>query len=320
MHSKCKLWKFFENPIALKSLSAPGSSLITIKDDYEEKLLVDFLSIKFPGTQKIFGPDLTVNLAEQKFLTRDLFESECQVIVFNAHKIPKNTQVFLAENWNNISAQKIFFIFAAEGELLKALKKVDTVNLLQIESPAFFEFDQMLGFLLKKSGYYLAPDVLAYVLELLPSETSHLWAFVELLKTEFPNDLSSLLKIERQQIEPLLTVQKLDQFYFASLLSQKKLYKFYRELSSLELEVDIWRRALPFLSSHLRKLYNPSYTRKKSKLTRYDREILSCSKLWNEKDLMKEMNFLAQLELAAKIKPTKLEGLIRSRYFNEIIL
>jgi hypothetical protein len=308
----------FENPKIPAGILESNYHLFQVHDEYEEKMTLDLLTKHFPFFSRLYGAELNAAHFEEKFLTVDLFQENLFFVVLNAEKIPKGMQQFILDNWSKCSNHKILFIFKQETELLKSFKKLKEFNLFQIEQPAFFEFDRVLSYLLRKAGFHLDEETLTYVLDLIPAEMSKIWSFVQVLKIYFPLE-SGIKRLSKADIDPYISSEKLDQFYYSTLLSQKNLYKFYRELSNQNFEIELWRRTLPFFLSHLRKLLNPSYTKKKNKLSRYDKEIMACTKLWDEKSLFKEMKELSHLELTARIRPTELPLELRRRYLREII-
>ena len=69
------------------------------------------------------------------------------------------------------------------------------------------------------------------------------------------------------------------------------------------------------MQSHLLKMADPSYLSLKSKLTNYDKEIQTTSKLWTVDDLLSEIARFNKLEILSKKKDSNLWHELKVDYF-----
>jgi hypothetical protein len=102
------------------------------------------------------------------------------------------------------------------------------------------------------------------------------------------------------------------------MLSEKKLKNYFRSLIDLSLSFDEYRHIISFSQSHLVKLADPSYIQKKSRPSKYDKEILAYSKNWESSEIAKFIETLMKLETLSKRKDEKLHLDLKSLYLNQL--
>jgi hypothetical protein len=130
------------------------------------------------------------------------------------------------------------------------------------------------------------------------------------LKLNFPDSK----EVSVGDVKGLFTLDKLDQFAMASLFTRKKFVDFYARLVMLEGDFDKMRGLFNFMQSHLVKLADTSYMSQKSRLTQYDKDLQSTSKLWKNDDIMKEIERFNEWEIQSKTKNNLLWSQLRQTY------
>ena len=92
----------------------------------------------------------------------------------------------------------------------------------------------------------------------------------------------------------------------------------YKKLLELEPDFEAMRSLFYFLQTHMAKISDPRFIEKKSKPSKYDKQILSQSKLWKQNELLLVMEFLRSLEHKAKTKNNFIKSDIRSAYYRAL--
>ena len=100
----------------------------------------------------------------------------------------------------------------------------------------------------------------------------------------------------------MISVEKLDQFQLASLFSRKKFSDFFDRLLKVDEDFDRLRSLSLFMQSHLIKMLDTGYLEKKTRLTSYDKEISSASRLWKDHELLREIERFNRWEILSKKK------------------
>jgi hypothetical protein len=109
-------------------------------------------------------------------------------------------------------------------------------------------------------------------------------------------------EISVNEVKSLFTLDKLDQFALASLFTRKKFLDFYDRLVMLEGDFGKMRGFFNFMQGHLTKLADTSYLAQKPRLTQYDKDLQSTSKLWTREEITVEIERFNQWEIQSKSK------------------
>ncbi len=137
-----------------------------------------------------------------------------------------------------------------------------------------------------------------------------------LIKLNYPEAREIGLK----ELKELLTLEKLDQFALASLFARKKFKEFFAKLVQLEGDFDKMRAFFNFLQSHLVKMSDTSYLAKKARLTQYDKDLESTSKLWKGSELLEAIERFNKWEILSKKKDSVLWHELKQSSFHSLYL
>ena len=148
----------------------------------------------------------------------------------------------------------------------------------------------------------LSYDSKGWILESLENNLGSFYDACYLLRINYPE----ASEIKLSQVKELLVLEKLDQFQLASLFSRKKHQDFYHKLIGLEGDFEKMRSFFMFMQSHLIKLIDTSYLTQKTRLTQYDKEVQSTSKLWSTSDLNTYLELFNHWEILSKKKSSLL--------------
>ena len=91
----------------------------------------------------------------------------------------------------------------------------------------------------------------------------------------------------------------------------KNIKIFYRLILERITDFEEQRSLFSFMQTHLLKLADVSYTKKKGRLSKYDREILSHAPLWNKQEIRSQLMRMGELEIYAKQRDLKIYEKIR---------
>ena len=313
MHSKLKLWEFFENSNWNSKLLSPGCKGIMCSDTYGEKLILDSLCESDSEYSKLFSFELKRDILEEKLLSLDLFATSKKYIIFNCEKLDTSSSDFILESLEKLSDVHLILLFKKESTLSRKLKKHQTCEVLSIEAPAFWEFDRLLNFLSKKMGLFFDQKSMQFMVDTLEPSVEKYMEFLLQVKLWFPETSPKL-----ENVKALMKDYRLDNFEFSKLLSKKDLLHFYQKMNDANFNIEDIKGSIPFLMSHMKKLFNSNYTQMKNRLSKYDKEILASSKLWKAKELVQEMKSLASIDADSKLNPKNLKMELRKRYLKEL--
>ncbi|MEX1099439.1 MAG: hypothetical protein WEB87_03365, partial [Bacteriovoracaceae bacterium] len=282
MRSKWKLWDFFKaNPRSV-SPERKGIYAVSSFDPIAMKLFKD----KIPKTDLeegkltiLMGKELTVEWIEQNLQTMGLFGNKESYLVHFAQDLAKDVQEkFLSEDL--IMDERYFILsFDAPTDFFKALSEKEEVCSIEIQAPMFWENRELLEFFSAQTGVFLDYQASQLLQESVEATCSNYLNILERLKVNFGSEAVSAEKLSQ-----VLTKEKLDQFLLAEMFSNKKFPNFYKGLLSVATENSALRLFFSFMQKHMGKVCDPSYLDSKKKLSKYDRQILSCSKIWRKAD------------------------------------
>jgi DNA polymerase III delta subunit len=171
--------------------------------------------------------------------------------------------------------------------------------------------NKLLDFCCQYLKLRLSLDSKNWILEVLENNLPAFYNACFLLKLNNPGSH----EIGLPEVQKLLESDKVDHFMMASLFSKKKKKEFYRRITSFQSDFDKMRNLFLFMQSHLLKMVDPSYLSLKSKLTNYDKEIQTTSKLWTVDDLLKEIARFNKLEILSKKKDSNLWHELKVDFF-----
>lgn len=197
-----------------------------------------------------------------------------------------------------LSDRFIILCYEADGVSWKKLIKDAVVATLVIEPPRFWEISKLLDFVANYLRLPLSYAAKAWILDALENNLSVFYNTATVLKLNFPESK----EISLNEVKSLFTLDKLDQFALASLFARKKFSDFYDRLVMLEGDFNKMRGFFNFMQGHLTKLADTSYLAQKPRLTQYDKDLQSTSKLWTTDEIIIEIQRFNQWEIQSKSK------------------
>ena len=289
-------WDFLKNNGALFE---SGLQKLTLQfdDPVIEKLILDILLEKTKEEfTKVFPDEVTNEWIENNILGLDLFGGNEFFLFYFVNKIPSNIFKDLLEALDQTNKKAYFFYSGTDKNLTKNLK-THKVESFYISSPPFWDNDKLLSFVGKVLNINLSYDLQSYILEVIENDSMSFYTALNTLKLNFKNK-----DINLSMAKDVLESNKVDQFKAAELLGSKKLKGLYLYLAQFAGEFGAIENLLRFLESHLFKLYDNSYIEKKSRPTKYDRQIMTHSKLWTKDEIVELLNIFSNYLILAKKK------------------
>jgi len=259
---------------------------------------------------KINGADITIDWLEDKFKTISLFSTNESYLVIEAQNLPQKTKKWLEENPLEITDQFLIFSFSKPSKTFEQLSKKMSGEFIKIEAPRFWEGLQHLEFICNFFNLSLPMNVKNYLLGALENTSYEFFQAANLLSLYFPGGVDIRLDYVQRLIRP----SKLDHFQLANLFGTKKRSHFFGMLSSKDIDFEQLRSLFTFMQGHLFKMMDTSYCDGKSRLSKYDKEILSHAKAWSVDDLQRECHLFGELEIDAKSKSPLLKNRLRVEY------
>ncbi len=299
MHSKWKIWEYLNDKLDSIQLN-PGINAFhcyhpiafkMIKDRFDRKQLPEG---KF---KVVMGKECNFQWYEDTFRSLSLFGNNDSFLIHNAEEIPNDVKDTFINELDSLQDQLIVLNFNKEDELFKKLKKIkeEKIKTISIIAPAFWEEDNLLNFLCKYFNVYLDYESTEYFKSKVPFEFYSYYQYLEQTNLLYGNQ-----KVSLENLSEMLDTVKFDTFKLAESFGSKKLKLFY------ELVIEAYQNGedligpLYFLQSHIQKLFDQSYLEKKSRLTKYDKQIIHQSKLWKKTELLKAENYIGEVLIELK--------------------
>ncbi len=314
MHSKWQIWDFFSsyNRDTLKSYE--GILALNTFDPICLKLVKDFLTRGM--TDQILhykmASEVTKTWIEEEFQTLSLFGNTESFFIHQAHDLPAD----ILEIFSKLEVSGRFILLSFENELTpwKKLVKEGKIATLVIESPRFWELNKLLDFVCAHLRLPLSYDSKTWILDALDNNLGSFYNACCLIKLNHPE----AREVTLSNVKELLTLEKLDQFQLASLVARKKHKEFFEKLVALQGDFEKMRGFFNFMQSHLIKMADTSYLSKKPRLTQYDKDLQSTSKLWKTSELVIEIEKFNHWELLCKRKDSHLWHEIKEAHLRSL--
>ena len=303
--SSGSLWHFVEKHPRWVSGGLVG---IHSFDAMSERLLLSRRFSFAKSWKTILGHELTVTLLEESFQGYSLFSENCHIQVLHAEKMPSGTSEYLLGASFKIKSGCLVLAFAKESAFFKKLAKKFPNGFFKIESPKFWEADNLLKFFCQELQIPLSVAVQTYLVEVLPMNSIDYVTALNRIKLHFPNTKG----VDVSQVKELVTPCKLDQFALASLFARRKVVPFLKIISESNMDFASLCSLFSFMQRHLLRLLDPSYVKHKSRPSKYDREIVNHAKLWQPTELCRQMKLFGKLEIAAKKRSGFLKAYLRA--------
>lgn len=313
MRSNFSPWDFIKSNPEIIPSSSEGIFAIASCDPFIEKIIIDRMNRGYfkAGLIPVLGSDLTPEWIENNLLTYDMFGGSDSYLVLHADDISTMVKNYIVETKVKVEGRHLVLCFSKGGTLFEKLSKELDGEFVKINPPKFWEGRKLLDFLCEEKRVRPPYEVSTYLLGALSSEDStELVQALNMIKLHFADNQN--ISIDR--VKELITASKLDNFKLATLFGQKKLSDFWNELISLDNTFDQLRGFFSFMEGHLFKMYDPSYTGPKGKLSKYDQEILTLSRKWQKDELLKSIRLFSEYEIMAKSKDQNLIHMMRLQY------
>ncbi len=310
MLSKWKIWDYLKKGI--QSTVPHGVYAMHAHDTFLNPMLKDNLSSGVTFTT-LNANDITTTWIDSNFKSLGLFGNTDSFCINSADKLSTDVKEMLLNDELLLDGRHLFLIFDKADDFFKKFTSLDFVKGIKIDPPAFWESDKLLDFLAEHLNVQLSFDAKRKILEFVEPTISDFYNILNKLFINFEHESISL-----EMLDQLLEKNRLDNFEMANLFGFKKMNIFYRKLIDLDLDYESYRSLFYFLQTHMSKISDPRYIEKKSKPTKYDKQILSQSKVWKPNELVPVMEFLRSLEHKAKTKNSFLTTDIRSAYYRSI--
>lgn len=316
MHSKWQIWDFFSSFQRNHLASFNGMLALNTFDPICMKMAKDFL-VKGAGGRIIhhkLASEVSQNWIQEEFQTLSLFGgADC----FFIH-LAQDLKAEMLEQLGKLELNDRFVIlcYESEGVGWKKLVKDGAIGTLIIESPRFWEINKLLDFVANYLRLPLSYDAKAWILDALENNLSVFYNTCTVLKLNFPD----AKEVSVAEVKSLFTLDKLDQFVMASMFTRKKFVDFYDRLILLEGDFEKMRGFFNFMQGHLIKLADTSYLSHKPRLTQYDKDLQSTSKLWKSEDIMREIERFNHWEIQSKKKDNFLWNELRQTHLRVLVV
>jgi hypothetical protein len=314
MHSKWQIWDFFSSNNQNLLNDFEGTVALNTFDPVCLKLVKDYLTRGF-GDKVVhykMASEISRDWLEEEFNTLSLFGNSESFFVHQAQDLSNDLIDYISQL--EVTGRFLLLSFENEQASWKKVVKDKKLSTLVIESPRFWEFNKLLDFVASYLRLPLSYEAKGWILEAMENNLVTFYNICCLIKLNHPDSK----EVGVSEVKELLTLEKLDQFQMASLIARKKNKEFYEKLTQLEGDFEKMRGFFMFMQSHLIKMADPSYLADKPRLTQYDKDIQSSSRLWKSPELMSEIEKFNTWEILCKRKDPQVWHLIKESYLKAL--
>lgn len=312
MLSKWKLWDFFKaNP---RSVDPERKGLYAVHcfDPIVMKLFKDQIPKNYFADERLrilTGKEVTAEWLEDNLKTMGLFGNTESYLIHFAEELSSEAREILLEEGLLLDERYFILSFSKNDDFFKALASKENVTGIEIQAPMFWENREFLEFFSNQTGVYLDYKASQLLQESVEATCSNYLNVLEQLKINFGSD-----SIDVKKLEEVLSKERLDQFLLAEMFGSKRFSAFYKSLLGAGVDNVALLRFFAFMQKHMGKICDPSYLDSKKKLSKYDRQILSCSKIWNKGQALRSIEYFKELETDAKLNRPLLSHKIKRDY------
>ncbi len=302
MLSKWQLWDFFGAVKRDYLESHEGILAISTFDPVCLKMVKDYLLRGVADRSVLYkmAAEINRNWIEEEFQTLSLFGTQDSFFIHQAQDLPADLLELLTSL--DITGRFVILSFESENAGWKKMQKEGKITSIQIEPPKFWEPNKLLDFVCNYLKLPLSYEAKGWVLDALENNLGTFYNAMGLIKLNHPQ----VNEVGVKEVQELLQVEKLDQFALASLFCRRKRMEFFQKIIQLQGDFEKMRSLFMFMQSHLIKVMDPEYLAKKPRLTQYDKDIQSTSRLWKPQELLVSIEEFNRWEILSKKKESLL--------------
>lgn len=294
---KWKIWDFFRN--LSHHIGKESFHFFICKDFFVLQEIKTQLKNYWPASSElkiVFGEELTTEWWEDNFLSLSLFGNSESYIILNASSLKSDHLDLLKRDDLFLQDRKVFFLFDQETDLCKKLSKNDSINVHILEEAKHWEGRELFDFWCSQFKLSLSYQAKERALSLLNHESNE---FINLLKVLEVNYVDKK-EISISDLEEVITPSRFNKFELAELFCSRKFKDFYQKMLVLNPDRKEIEDFSYFMQGHLIKLIDPSLIANKNYLSKYDKNIISHSRLWNEQKLQNAMIYFEEIVLKVR--------------------
>lgn len=314
MHSKWQIWDFFSSYNRDTLNSYEGILALNTFDPICLKMVKDYLTrgMNDKVLHYKMASEVTKPWIQEEFQALSLFGNTENFFIHHAHDL--NAEMIETLTKSDITGRFVLLSFENELTAWKKLVKDGKIATLVIEPPRFWELNKLLDFVCNYLRLPLSYEAKTWMLDALENNLGTFYNACCLIRLNHPDSK----EVSVNDVKELLTLEKLDQFQMASLVARKKHKEFFEKLVALEGDFEKMRTFFNFMQSHLIKMADTSYLAQKPRLTQYDKDLQSSSKLWKGPELMEQVEKFNRWELLCKKKDSHLWHEIKESHLRSL--
>lgn len=306
-------WQFSLKHPNLIDIEKKGLYAFSCYDPYLEKLFLNSIprNVHPSDKWKVLAPEeLTISWIENNILAQDFFLGEQKIKVLNAQEISTDVQDFIQERDFDWGENTCLLLFRKDNKFLEKIKKDKSSIVYKIKEPRFWEGPELLNYLCDITKVSLKNNVKNYILENIANTPKDF--IIALKELRFTN--VDPYKLSVNDVDKILKKNKLDFFHQAKLWGEKNEKLFFEKILIVSGRDVSFIKFFNSMQSHIIKVLSAkSFLKNKVKMSQYDNLILTHSRTWQEKDLLRELSFFGKCELEAKKNPQELLHLLRKK-------
>ncbi len=314
MRSNWQLWDFSRSHPQLVDIDKKGCYSVWSFDPYIERLLLESVPHDIVGPFKtVLGNEVTPDWIQENLNTVTLFGENDSYLILMGENIPSRSKKLLIDISKGTQETYFLIAFSKASSLFDQLAKCDHWNCFKIDAPKFWEQGKLFNYLCQHLDVRLTYELQNFILENVDPTPGSYVNCLNNLKMH----LGETRILELESVKSIITQVRFDKFKLAKLFGQKKFGVCYEALLKLELDYSLLEDWFSFMPSYLVNLADPSIIAKKGYKSKYDKEILSLSKLWKADEIQTQIELFGDLLILARRRDPLLKDALRQSYLSQ---
>ncbi len=316
MHSKYKIWDFIsQNPNTL-DLATQGLVAFHIYEPLFKQRIIDNIFFKENRDEfrSLSAKEISIGWVEDNLKSLSLFGNTDSFIITDAQELKEQVKQELLSSELMLEGRYVILVFDKSDKMFVELtKNTEAMSVSIVEHP-FWEADKLLDYTAKQFKVKLDFESKEYLLEVVNNTYLDFLNICSQLELNFGTAI-----VSKEDLNSVIIKNRIDNFEFAKLFGFKQSKLFFKKLKEIDPEYDELRSLFYFLQTHMLKIGSTDHIYKKSKQSKYDKQIIEQSKIWKEKEIELGLKFLKGIEFMAKTKNDLLFNDLKSSYLKTIV-
>lgn len=316
MHSKYKIWDFInQNPNTLDKFTNGIISIYSYEQLFKQSLTNNiFNKLSRDEFRSVTAKEVTIGWVEDNLKSLGLFGNNDSFIISAAQELSEEVKEEILGNNLMVEDRFVVLLFDKADKFFVEISKNKNLESISIIEHPFWEADKLLDYVSSIYAITFEFDAKEFLLEVVNNTYIDFLNICSQLSLNYNNKT-----VSKSMLDELVQKNRVDNFAFARMFGFKQSGAFFAKLKEIEPGYEEIRSLFYFLQTHMLKIASTDHIYKKSKQSKYDKQILEQSKMWKTKEIELSVDFLKNIEFLAKTKNSLVFNDLKSSFMKSQI-